>query len=462
MKIALANPPWNVEQGFYGVRAGSRWPAVRKLEGDGSKGYLPFPFFLAYAAAMLKASQHEVILIDAIASNYDDEEFVNKVLRFSPQLLVLEISTPSLKNDFQVIRLIKNNKPEILVGVCGPHATVFAQKLLTGEELIDYVFLGEFEGTVSNLVGCLKEGREGKELPGLGLRDQDSGRIIINQPQGSRINLDQLPWPQREALPIYKYNDGFCGLPKPNVQMLASRGCRYRCSFCLWPQVMFGSSLPRFRDPEKVVAEMEFLIKHYGFKAVYFDDDTFNNDLEYVGAFCQEIKKNKLKVPWAIMARPDLMTEDVLTKLASSGLYAVKYGIESAESAILNNCGKNLDLPLAKKNILFTKSLGIKTHLTFCLGLPGETRSSLEKMKMFLSELDPDSAQFSLVVPFPGTRLYTEVRKKNYLPAKSYSDYCGVQRAIAGTDELSPFELEQEFNNITAWWDKYLVKKNDS
>ena len=335
MKTLLVNLPWRVTKGRYGVRAGSRWPFTIELE-QGKKHYLPFPFFLAYAASLLKENKKEAKLFDFIAENWGEKYCIERIKEYNPDLLLAETSTPSFYNDIDILRNIRNSIPLSQLAICGPHASTFPEKILSDYEFLDYVLIGEYEYTLLELVSCLEENGDLNTIFGLAYRE---GKEIIKNPYRKTIaDLDSLPWPEREDVPIYNYNDGFCGLPKPNVQMWASRGCPFECTFCLWPQVMYREHKYRKRDVKEVVDEMEYLVNKYNFKAVYFDDDVFNIDRKYTLSICKEIMDRNVKIPWACMARVDLMDEELLEIMGEAGLCAIKYGIESADKEILKRC----------------------------------------------------------------------------------------------------------------------------
>jgi radical SAM superfamily enzyme YgiQ (UPF0313 family) len=325
--------------------------------------------------------------------------------------------------------------------MCGPHATVYAKDVLNKHDFIDYILMGEYEYTLLDLVNNLEGRLSLKSIPGLAYRNMEN--IAVNRPRPTIKNLDDLPWPEREDLSIYKYNDGFAGLPVPNVQIWSSRGCPFRCVFCLWPQAVYGEHKYRKRDPADVVNEMEWLIKKFNFKAVYFDDDVFNIDRAHVISICEKINQRKINLPWAAMARVDLMDEELLDLLAGAGLYAVKYGIESANQRVLELCKKDLNLDKAKKMIAYTKKSGIKVHLTFCLGLPGETQQSIRESIDFIAETKPDSLQFSLATPFPGTDYFKYLEENGAQLSKNWPDYDGNNRYISGNQELSNLGLER-------------------
>ena len=445
MRVLLLNVPWQIE-GRYGVRSGSRWPFTSLPEKDGRIHYIPFPFFLAYAVSLLKKKGKTVKLIDAIAEGIDVDGFFEKVNAYSAELIVIETSTPSFKNDLDIASKIKRDLPASKIALSGPHASVFVEQILVDYPFIEYVLVGEYEYTLLDLANALENNSNPKSI--LGLAYRENKRVKVNNRRPTIDDLDSLPWPERESLPIYNYNDAFAGLPLPNVQVWASRGCPFSCTFCLWPQTIYGEHKHRKRSPKDIVAEIEYLVKKFDFKAVYFDDDIFNADKKQVLAICDEIIKRGIKIPWAIMGVATLMDEEVLNGLARAGLYAVKYGIESTSPSVLKSCKKNLDLEKTSRIIQTTKGLGIKVHLTFCLGLPGETKSSIDNTIKFIRKVKPDSLQFSLATPFPGTDFFEYVDNKKWLQSKNWDDFDGNHKCNVRNEQLSALELEQIVFNL--------------
>jgi len=440
MRTFLVNLPWKIN-GRFGVRAGSRWPFTSLPENEGKIHYIPFPFFLAYAASLLKKNLQEVKVLDAIAGEINEPRLIKIISDYNPDLIVVETSTPSFTNDIRIIDNVKRKFDGVKIVLCGPHAGTFTKQILEEYCFIDYILFGEYEFTLLNLVTHLEDGSSLSSIPGLAFRE--NGHIRVGELRAEIKELDIFPWPERDDLPIYKYNDGFCGLPAPNVQMWSGRGCHFKCMFCLWPQTMYEGYKYRMRDPSNVVDEMEYLIKKFNFQAVYFDDDLFNANKKHVLAICKEMQKRGIKIPWAVMARADLMDREILEAMRNAGLYAIKYGIESANQGILDFCKKNMDLSIASRMISLTKELGIKLHLTFCLGLPGETKETIKETSRFINNLKPDSFQVSLATPLPGTEYYRYLEKKGFLLSKDWSDYDGNYKYIINNPDLNALDMEE-------------------
>ncbi|MBU1912677.1 MAG: radical SAM protein, partial [Candidatus Omnitrophica bacterium] len=287
----------------------------------------------------------------------------------------------------------------------------------------------------------------------------DSKDIKVN-PMRPLADLDKLPWPLREGLPMDRYNDTPGDMPIPSVQIYASRGCPYRCKFCLWPQVMYQGNHYRTRDIVDVVNEMEYLVKEMHFKSIYFDDDTFNVGKERMLRLSDEIKARGLNIPWAIMARADLMDLEILERMRDAGLFAVKYGVESATQEHLDRIDKNMDLKKTEEVIKLTKRLGIKTHLTFTFGLPGETKESIKKTIDMALKLDSVTVQFSIATPFPGTAFYREMKEKGQIVSENWDEYDGNHKSVVAFHSITKKDLEEAIRSAYRQWAIHCARRN--
>jgi len=452
MKVLLANAPWRKE-GYYGVRAGSRWPHFERC----GTGYMPFPFFLAYATAVLERANIEVMLIDGIAEELTEPEFLAKVSQYQPNLTVLEASTSSIGADIDIAKRIRSTIPPSKIAFCGPHVLMYQSEFLQEHPELDFVLQGEYEHTLLDLVNRLHTRQDLAQVSGLIYRN--NGTVTVNVTRPAIDNLDELPWPSRKMLPMTKYCDLGNVLPLPSVQMWASRGCPYQCIFCCWPQIMYGEHKYRVRNPVDVVDEMEWLINEYGFKSVYFDDDTFNIGKDRMLKISAEIKRRNLHIPWAMMARADTTDVDTLRSMQDAGLIALKYGVESGVQDLVNACQKSLDLNKVSETVQQTKDLGIKVHLTFTFGLPGETKRTIEQTVAYAIALDPHTAQFSIVTPYPGSKYFDILDKQGYILSRNWQEYDGYNHAVIRTDNLTQLDLEDGLRYANRMWERHRVKR---
>jgi len=451
VKVFLANPPWRKGERL-GVRAGARW-AFTMAAGKGSKipPYVPFPFFLAYAAAVLEQAGVEVRLVDAIAEGIEAGPFVQAIVDLGPDLVLLETSTPSIYSDLALGQEIKRQVPTAGLALCGPHVSALPVQALEMAPVVDFVLVGEYEYTLRHLVACLEGGEHLGEVLGLAWHDTD-GQVRLNPRRPPIQKIDELPWPARHLLPMHRYRDNFAGLPMPGLQMWASRGCPFRCIFCVWPEVMYGGHTYRARDPVDVADEMEQTTRRYNLCSVSFDDDTFDIGKPRILKLCSEIRRRNLGLPWTAMARADTADQEMIEAMAGAGLYAIKYGVESGVQELIDAADKSLDLKRVKETVRITQDLGVKVHLTFTLGLPGETEETIQRTIDFASDMNADSVQFSIATPYPGTTYYDMAEANGMLVAKSWEDFDGADRAVLRTESLPPVKLEAALRRALRQW----------
>jgi len=452
-RIFLGNAPWRKE-GYYGVRAGSRWPHFESCDEE----YMPFPFFLAYATAVLEENGFECLLVDGIADNLSNDVFIDKAADFKPDLVLLEVSTISINVDLYFAEKMKEIFGDSAkIALSGLHTAMFEENFLKQYEFVDFILQGEYEYTLMELANGLSRGENLDKIKGLILRGDN--KIIINPRRSVIEDLDALPWPARHHLNLENYNDRPGAIPKISAQVWASRGCPFNCVFCAWPQIMYGNNKYRVRDPVDVLDEIEYLVREFNVKSVYFDDDTFNIGKTRILKICDEFIKRDLDIPWAIMARADTADEEMLVTMKKAGLYALKYGVESSSQDILDRTEKRLDIKKVKKIVKITKDIGINIHLTFCLGLPGETKQTLDKTIDLACELSPDSLQFSIVTPFPGSKYFKILDNMGLIVSKNWADYDGYSKAVIKTENLSSEELEEGLKEAYRRWDQHILDR---
>ena len=452
MKILFSNAPWHqpVDEkaqcaGWVGVRAGSRWPHTMPYRGGSLlPDYLPFPFFLAAAAALAKKNKLEAVARDSIAMGETYEEFYRFIHTYKPGIVVMETSTPSLGNDLEIAVKLKQLLGNVIIVFTGIHFELEQEAFLAANPAVDYTVYGEYESSVLQLLRRLTGDSTAPALEKIGnLVYRENGKAIKN-PTGVLANIDLLPWPEREDFPWENYIDTVCGLDRPQLQVLTTRGCPYGCIFCVWPQLVYQGRSYRVRSPKDVVDEIQANFKKHPYKSFYIDDDTFNVSQTHVLGIARELKQRGMQtIPWGAMCRADLMNEQVLTELKEAGLYSVKYGVESASQEVIDDIGKKLDLEKVYRMVELTKSLGIKVHLTFTFGLPNDTRETINDTIELACRLPNDSVQFSIATPFPGTAMYKLYDQKGWITTKDWKNYNGSAQAVSRTERFSGQQLQE-------------------
>ena len=285
---------------------------------------------------------------------------------------------------------------------------------------LDFVARSEFDFTVQEVAqGRPAGGDRGALVSAAG------DRIAHNPERAVLEDMDRLPFVTpvyRRDLTVENYAIGY--LRHPYVSLYTGRGCRSKCTFCLWPQTVGGQRY-RTRSVDHVAEEMALAQRLFPeVKEFFFDDDTFTDDLPRAEAIARRL--GPLGITWSVNAKANVPAA-TLKVLRDNGLRLLLVGYESGDQRILNNVKKGVRLDGARRFTRDAKDLGITIHGTFILGLPGETRETIAETIRFAREIDPHTIQVSLAAPYPGTALYAEAQRNGWLESESLVDGDGVQ-----------------------------------
>jgi len=454
MRVCLSNPRWR-DGAKKGIRAACRVP---NMAGANELTFMPFPFWLAYAAAVLERDGHDVIVVDAIGEDMEEDEYYRRVVSFKPDLIVNEMAAGSYDIDLQIAAKLKE-MTGAPIAMCGPHPTAIPKEVL-GNKCVDYVLLGEMEQTLQELVKALRDGTSVEGMDGLAWRGAD-GAPVVGKRRALLEDLDTLPYPHRETLPLKNYRVG--GYPTPTMYMYATRGCPYKCTFCLWPQTMYKLGSYRMRHPRAVLDEVEYVEKRWGpFKSIYFDDDTFNLGHARMIAFADDLKKRPWRIPFGCNARTDHFTDEMMERLADVGLFNIRVGVESGDPEVLKRTKKDLDLATVPRCIEMAHRHGVKVHVTFTIGLSGESQESIQKTIDFAKTITPDSVAFTITTPFPGTAYYDEVVKNGFLVNKNWNDFNVIKSSVVRTETMTADQVtaaEKQVMRKVYFSPSYLIRR---
>ena len=233
---------------------------------------------------------------------------------------------------------------------------------------------------------------------------------------------------------------------RPVATIMSSRGCNYRCSFCLYPQVLFQHRL-RLRDLNCVINEMEWLKTEFGVKFFYFEDDNFTASWKRVEKFCHLLLEKGLRVSWGCLSRTDNITAERIRLMKESGCFLVKYGVESGVQTTLDAIDKGKVLEEIVHAFAVTKKVGMMTHATVMIGAPHETKETISETRRFVKKLGPDSVQFSICTPLPGTRFWEECVTNGWMSYDRWEDFDGVTGGVLNYPGLSKREIGEAIQN---------------
>jgi hopanoid biosynthesis associated radical SAM protein HpnJ len=421
--------------------AGSRYQAKREIKS------FWFPTWLAQSAALVPNSR----LLDAPADELTVDE--SREIARGYDLVIMHTSTPSFPTDAKFAELLKQDNPNIKIGLVGAKTMVDPEGSLKATLAVDFVCREEFDYTCKEVA----EGLPLQDIKGLSYRSDD-GRIVHNLPRAILENMDELPF----VAPIYqrdlKVENYFIGyLKHPYVSFYTGRGCRSKCTFCLWPQTVGGHRY-RVRSAENVLAEVRWIKENMPeVKEIMFDDDTFTDtsNLPRVEAIAQGM--GALGMTWSCNAKANVPYK-TLKVMKDNGLRLLLVGYESGDDQILLNIKKGLRTDIARRFTEDCRKLGIMIHGTFILGLPGETRETIESTIEFAKEINPHTIQVSLAAPYPGTTLYRQAVDNGWLQendAVNLVNDKGVQLAAISYPHLSKEEI---FHSMEVFYKRFYFR----
>ncbi|MBY8828117.1 hopanoid biosynthesis associated radical SAM protein HpnJ [Hephaestia mangrovi] len=380
----------------YDGGAGARYQMKREVKS------FWYPTWLAQPAAMVEGSK----LIDAPAHDLSWDDIAHEF--DERDLVILHTSTPSFNQDIRTAALIKERNPNILIGFVGAKVAVEPDKSLAASEHIDFVAREEYDFTIVDIAN----GMPLAEVDGITWR-APGGEFIRNKDRAQIEDMDVLPM----VSPIYKrdldtskYYGGY--QRHPYISFYTGRGCKSRCTFCLWPQTISGHRY-RHRSVPKVIEEVKYILREMPeVKEIFFDDDTLADAHDFVVELSGELAKlgfgkKGFDVTWGCNAKANV-PQPVLKAMKEGGCRVLLVGYESGNQKILHNIKKGLRTDVARQFTKDAHALGLTIHGTFILGLPGETLETIEETIRYAIELNPYTIQVSLAAPYPGTFLYNQ------------------------------------------------------
>lgn len=438
MKVWILNPPFLKK-----YSRPQRSPAVIK------SGTLYFPIWLAYCAGVLEEDGHSVTFTDAPARRLDLNEIIRQAKNLQPTLIVMDTSTPSIENDIRVGAQLKKALPQSFVVLVGTHVSAFPEEPLLKSESIDAVARREYEYTVREVASLLAN--ETVHPPGedslkkiAGLSFTSEGSIIHNPDRPYIENLDELPWVSRVYKKHLRIRDYFNpNALYPAVTLITSRGCPFRCTFCVYPQTLTGRRY-RFRSIEDVIGEMEFVVREFPeVKSIFFEDDTLTANRKRCLELADAIIERGIKVPWTANSRIDLDLE-IMLKLRAAGCRELCVGFESGDQDVLNTMRKGIKLDRMFRFMKDARKAGILIHGCFMVGFPGETLQGIKKTIDLAIKLNPDTVQFYPVMVYPGTEAYVDYKERGWLTARDYNQWLtpeGLHNCVVRNETLTSSEL---------------------
>lgn len=421
--------------------AGSRYQMKREIKS------FWYPTWLAQPAALVPGSR----LVDAPAAQLTVEQ--SREIARGYDLVIMHTSTPSFPSDVRFAELLKRDNPTITIGLVGAKAMVDPDGSLSASQAVDFACREEFDHTCREVAA----GVPLRDVTGLSYRDE-SGVIKHNLPRAAIENMDELPF----VAPVYQRNlstaNYFSGyLLYPYVSFYTGRGCRSKCTFCLWPQTVGGHRY-RVRSADNVIAEVKWIKENMPeVKEIMFDDDTFTDSSNL--ARVEEIARGMgaLGVTWSCNAKANV-PYNTLKVMKENGLRLLLVGYESGDDQILHNIKKGLRTDIARRFTADCRKLRILIHGTFILGLPGETVETIEATIEFAKEINPHTIQVSLAAPYPGTSLYKQAMANGWLKESDADQLVNAQGVQLAAISYPHLPKEQIFRGVEQFYRRFYFR----
>ena len=468
LDLLLVNPPspdggiWIRSQHRVGRRSreGRIWPQVS----------------LAQMAALLDQSV-ELDIIDAVAERMSWEEFEARLARMRPRIYLTQVTAPTLENDLHGVRAAKALGAWTIA--FGTHVTPQTVDTMERCPQLDFVLRGEPELTLIELVDSLTEGpapgsatarweqllrkSDSNWLPmgdrpaqpddtnlaaikGLAWRRDDE--IFINEDRPYIVDLDDLPVPRHDLLPLDAYRMPM--IKGPYSFVVTSRGCPANCLFCI-KHLTYGRTL-RLRSPEHIVEELK-LLRDLGLRHVHMYADLFTVDREHVLGLCDLMLQERLDFRWTCNSRVDFVDQEMLQQMARAGCWMISWGIESGSPEILRNVRKGYKPHKAGQALQWARRAGIKNWGYFIIGLPGETEESIRRTIEYSKGLPLDIALFHIAAPYPGTPFFFDVVEKGWFrPGTKWEEVDMDQSTVLDYPSLPAERLEYWQRRATLVW----------
>ena len=381
-------------------------------------GVIAPPLGIAYMAGVLQENHIDVEILDASAEDMDFKDVEKELLKRKPDLVALTALTPTIGRALETAQVVKETLPDSIVVMGGYHPTFNFIETLEDEN-VDIVIRGEGEYIMLNLVQALENQSSLHDVKGIVFEDKNSKEIVVNPEAPLIQDLDELPFPALNLLPMKKYR--LLDMDTHMTTMITTRGCPMQCSFCS-SAAMHGKKI-RERSVENIVDEIEYLKTNYDIDTIAFMDDTFTLKKRKVMAICDEILKRNIEIMWGCTSRVDTLDEKLLKKMKEAGCITIFIGVESADQQQLDNMCKNTTIAKIENAFKIAHKLKIRTIASVALGMPGDTKEIMNKTVKFVHKLKPNYAIYSLATPYPGTRFYKEAFEKNLTKIKDWSKY---------------------------------------
>ncbi len=426
MKILFVSPTWTEDFGLFSSIAKRRNSQP--------------PLGILYLASVAEKRGHQVKIIDADVEGYTIDSLVKEIVAQNFDLVGITATSPIFHKAVALARSLKSSgfKKPVLIG--GEHMNIFKKEAFL--DCFDYGFYGESDFVFNRFLEIIEKGsRDFSPIQGFIYRKD--GKVVETLPAERIKDLDELLFPAMHLLQHQKYVMTFAKFKKrAYLPVMATRGCPFKCVYCSEP---LTNPHVRFRSPENIVDEIEKWSQDLSITHFFFMDSNLTLKREQVEGLCREILRRNLKITFEGWTRANLVDRDILALLKKAGLIRISYGIESGDPEVLKIIRKEVSREDMLKAFKLTDEFGIEPACSVMLGLPGDTKESVERTIRFVKSIPQILySNFSIANPYPGTVMYDWARTGKHgmrLLINDFSQYRRYDYSPVSVNDLSPEDM---------------------
>jgi radical SAM superfamily enzyme YgiQ (UPF0313 family) len=413
------------------VKPGNQKQLYGELSAFGLTAIEP-PFWVALWGGYLRKLGYSVVLYDAEAENWSLNETAEKIVETKARLAAVVVSgtnpsasTMNMAGAGKIVSLVRELDPSIKTFLAGLHPSALPEDTLINENT-DFVCQGEGFHTLPKLIDLLRNNAD--DYPVKGLWYKKNGKIIANPRPPLMKNLDELPMPAWDLLPMTKYraHNWHCfdniENRQPYAVLYTTLGCPFRCSFCCI-NALFGKNTIRYRSLDRIIEEIDFLVNTYGIRNIKIMDEMFGLNENRIVSLCDTIKDRGYDLNMWAYARVDTVSEKMLAKMKTAGVNWVAYGFESGSKKIIENVSKGYKMDLVKKVVEVTYNQGMYICANFIFGLPEDDFDTMTQTFKLMLDINAEWANIYVAMAYPGSKLYELALTEGWQLPNSWQGY---------------------------------------
>ena len=458
MKIQFLYPKWAGEYGLFGyfAKRNSTW----------------MPQNIALLAAVAEQHGHTASIIDAQAEEINEDTLVNMALASKPDIFALTCYSPFFHLNTSLAQKIRESGSKIPIIVGGPHITIMKEKIAQQYPQFDYLFIGESEQSLPNFLTAYEKRHDLSQTDGIIFKKNNE--IIAGKPQwipttikitGKTVEqesaLDRYPFPARHLLPMKRYLLGTADGRNHFTSIHTMRGCPWHCIFCA--SEALKTTRMAMRSPESVVNEIKQVLKDYPYIThVFFTDDVLTLWYEqHMRKVCDLILEEGIKITFESSTRANLVEDEMVAHMAKAGLVRMSMGLETVNTQMRDTMRKQVKLEDYTKALKIFEKYGVEGMTSVMIGLPGETRESIEELGRWLDNTkEAKQANVAIAIPYPGTE-FNDIAVSGahgvQLKSEDFSEYLRYGKAVTKVGELTSEDLIVIQNKMfvrvySKWW----------